>query len=205
MSVKGASPEMSSETSRGKEHRKGRRKSSTDPIKLGSKQLTGISMAFSVVQYKRRWFPTIIMSALIATDVIFLGLMAYLPVTLYKTNPGIGWERHTLSGFCAFFAFLRLLMAWYLGTAVYRAEYVFVDNELYKRIRAVCVLSLVDMLVNVVITASVSFEQQAAMQSLFGIAIVLVLVESCVAVAICKKRGFLARIFLPFRPTHSIE
>lgn len=205
MSTKEASPKMSEEVSQIEGHRKSRRKSSIDPIKRGSRQLTGISMAFSVVQYKRRWFPTIIVCALLLADLVFMGLTGYLPVTIFKNNPDIGWQRHVLSGFCGFFAFLSLLMAWYLGTAVYRAEYIFVDNELYKRIRAVCVLSFIDMVINLIITASAPFEQQAAMLILFGNAIGLVLIESCVAVAVYKKRGFLARIFLPFRPTHFVE
>lgn len=205
MSINETPPRMNEEVAPTEDHRKSRRKSSIDPIKRGSRQLTGISMAFSVVQYKRRWFSTIIVCALLLADLVFMGLTGYLPITIFKTNPNIGWQRHVLSGFCGFFAFLSLLMAWYLGTAVYRAEYIFVDNELYKRIRAVCVLSLIDMVINLIITASVPFEQQTAMLLLFGNIITLVLIESCVAVAVCKKRGFLARIFLPFRPTHFVE
>jgi hypothetical protein len=205
MSIKEVLPEMSGEESQIKGHQKNHRRSSIDPIRRGSRQLTGISMAFSVVQYKRRWFSTIIVCALILADLVFMGLTGYLPVTIYKNNPDIGWQKHTLSGFCGFFAFLCLLMAWYLGTTAYRAEYIFVDNELYKRVRAVCVLSLIDMVIALIITASVPFEQQAAMLILFGNAIGLVLIESCAAVALYKKRGFLARIFLPFRPTHYVE
>lgn len=205
MSIKEVLPEMNGEASQHKDNRKSHRKSSIDPIRRGSRQLTGISMAFSVVQYKRRWFSTIIICALIIADLIFMGLLGYLPVTLYKSNPDIGWQKHTLSGLSGFFAFLCLLMAWYLGTTVYRAEYIFVDNELYKRVRAVCVLSLVDMVISLIITASIPFEQQAAMLILFGNVIGLVLIESCAAMAFYKKKGFLARIFLPFRPTHYVE
>ena len=205
MSIKEVLPEMSGEASQAEDAQRGRRKSSIDPIKRGSRQLTGISMAFSVVQYKRRWFSTVIMGALILADLVFMGLIGYLPATIYKNNPDIGWQKHTLAGFCGFFAFLCLLMAWYLGTTVYRAEYIFVDNELYKRVRAVCVLSFVDMVISLIITASTPFEQQAAMLILFGTAVGLVLIESCAAVALYRKKGFLARIFLPFRPSHYIE